>query len=396
MTVSRMKRGRNLSSSKLFLKRFRNNFLFQYNVIKSVADWTVMLYLIIPAVVIGTMVYRSWWMETPEWIMQVPFEIFILIPFLYILPGYFRTYIMDADQVFLIKHYRIFLGLKLWGVLSTYCMTLILTAGIGVFIAPFWFQHFEAGMFVFFIYLLFLLSSKWSHIAIKGILAGYQKNWKRTVLFYLTIVVQLQLWGIALRLVEHGHYLVLAVVSIILMAASFFMNHKRLHSKNSMQRDLRIERELKVKWIAIIFMFSYQVEKDPVASERNRPWLFRKSQLIFRKRTPFYGYLELFTKVLVRNFTYSATYFQSIGALSFSQIILPTLWLKFGAACLIALSILAWNDWIWSKLITKHPIGNKYSGREEWTKAKSTTRIVAFIPFFLVIGFSLLRYFGVF
>ncbi|WP_409251706.1 hypothetical protein V1502_16430 [Bacillus sp. SCS-153A] len=160
-----------------------------------------------------------------------------------------------------------------------------------------------------------------------------------------------------------------------------------------MQRDLRIEDKLKMRWISLILMLSYQVEKEPVSSERNRPILFRKSQLIFKKRTPFSGFLELFTKVLVRNISYSATYFQSLGVLSFSQLVLPVMWLKLGAAGLIALSILAWNEWVWHKLIAKHPIGSKYGEKPDLIKARNTTRVAAFIPYTLVMTLSVLRYF---
>ncbi|WP_044022891.1 ABC transporter permease [Bacillus sp. SG-1] len=384
-----------MSSLHLFFKRIRNSFLFQYNVIKSVADWTVMLYLIVPSAVIGTMIYRSWWMEIPEWIVPLPFELFFLIPFFYILTGYFRTCLLEADQVFLTKHPKILLGLKKWGVFSSYGNTLLFTAAIGLLIAPFWLLHFNAGIMSLLSFLTFILSSKWSHMAVKGILVGLRKNWKRTLLFYLAIIMQLQMWGIAYRLIDHGQYMILALVNTLLIASSFLINRKRIYSKNSMQRDLRIENKLKMKWIRLIFMFSHQVEKEPVSAERNRPRLLRKSQPIFKKRTPFHGYLELFVKVLIRNFQYSATYFQSIGALSFSQIVLPALWLKLGAAGLIALSLLAWNEWVWDKLIIKHPIGSKYSNKRELRKVQNTTRIVAFIPYFFMLTFSLLSHFGV-
>ena len=395
MTVSRMRGRKNLSSSHLFFQRIRNSFLFQYNVIKSVADWTVMLYLIVPAAVIGTLIYRSWWMEIPEWALPLPFELFFLIPFLYILTGYFRTCLLEADQVFLAKHQKLLLRLKKWGVFSSYCNTLLLTAVIGLLLAPFWLLHFNAGILSLLVFLTFILSSKWSHMTVKGMLAGLQKNWKRTLLFYLAIIMQLQLWGIAYRLMDQRHYIILELVNFLLISSSFIINRKRIYNRNSMQRDLRIENKLKLKWISLIFMFSHHVEKEPVSAERNRPRLFRKSQPIFKKRTPFYGYLELFSKVLIRNFQYSAAYFQSIGALSFSQFVLPALWLKLGAAGLIALSLLAWNEWVWDKLIIKHPIGSKYSNKRELRKVQNTTRIVAFIPYFFVLTFSLLSHFGV-
>jgi ABC-2 type transport system permease protein len=396
MIAFRMKRGKIVSSFSLFLRRFRDCFLFQYKVIKSIADWTIMLYLIVPSVIIGSMIYRSWWHGIPYWAAQMPFEIFFLIPFVYILAGYFRTYLLGADQIFLLKDQRLFLGLKKWGVISTYSMTLLMTACIGLLLAPFWLNHYKAGTSEFLVYLLFLLSSKWSHIAVKGVLAGFQKSWKRPLLFLLAIVLQLQLWGAAYQLIDSAQYVLLAAAGILLIGISIVMNRRRIYSKKSMQRDLRIEGMLKVKWIAMIFMFSYQVEKEPVASERSKPRLFRKSQTLFKKRTPFFGYLELYSKVLIRNITYSATYFQSIGTLSFSQVVLPPLWLKLGAAGLVALSILAWNEWVWHKLFANHPIGSKYSDETDRLKAQRATRTLAFIPFFIVLAFSVLSYYGVF
>ncbi|RIW35672.1 hypothetical protein D3H55_07255 [Bacillus salacetis] len=396
MIASLMKRGMPVNSFSLFLKRFRDNFLFQYNVIRSIADWTIMLYLIVPSAVIGIMIYRSWWQEIPELAQQIPFALFFLIPFIYILPGYFRTYLSGADQIFLLKNHKLFLGLKKWGVTSTYSITLLQTACIGVLQAPFWLNHYNTGISSFLFYLLFMISSKWSHIAVKGMLAGLQKSWKRALFFLLGIILQLQLWGIAYRLIDSNRNVILALACVLLVVISFVMNRRRIYSKKSMQRDLRIEGMLKVKWISMIFMFSYQVEKEPAASARSKPRLFRKSQTIFRKRTPFLGYLEMFSKVLIRNFTYSATYFQSIGTLSFAQVVLPPLWLKLSAASLVALSILAWNEWVWHKLFANHPIGSKYSDKAELINAQRATRTLAFLPFFFVLLISLMKFFGAF
>ncbi|TYR77075.1 hypothetical protein FZC79_05105 [Rossellomorea vietnamensis] len=396
MIASPMKRGKAVNSFRLFSRRYRDGFLFQYKAIKSVADWTVMLYLIIPSLVIGTMIYRSWWIDIPDWVEQIPFELFYLIPFLYILTGYFRTCLLEADQVFLVKHQRLILGLKKWGIFSSYSGSFLLTAAVGGLLAPFWLNHYAFSFFSFVVYIVFLLSSKWSHMAVKGVLAGRKKDWKRTGLFLLAIVVQLQLWGTAFRLITAGFEIILLLVSVGLVVLSLILNRKRITSKNSMKRNLHIEGILKVKWISLIFMFSQHVEKQPVSSERSKPRLFRKSQRLFKRQTPTFGYLELFTKVLIRNFTYSATYTQSIGVLSFSQIVLPALWLKLGAAALVALSILVWNEWIWGKLITKHPIGSKYSEKTEFIKVQSITRTLAFIPYFVILAISMLRYFGVF
>ncbi|WP_456273678.1 ABC transporter permease [Bacillus sp. AK031] len=395
MIASLKKRGKTLTSFGLFLARYRNNILYQYNVIKSVADWTVMLYIIIPAMVIGTLIYRSWWQEIPAWAERLPFQLFFFLAFLFILSGYFRTFVLEADQVFLVKHKKIFLALKRWGIVSSYFSMTIMTVCIGVFLAPFWLKHFEISMEAFGVFLLFFFCSKVSHTAVKGTIVGLEKSWSKTVFSFSAIFLQLVLWAGTYRLVEGESYLPLAAASILLIGLTFMINGRRIRSKKSIASDLQIERSLKVKWISLIFQLSYHVENDSIKPPRQKPRIFRKSQTIFKNRTAYFGFLEFFIKVMMRNFSYSGTYLQSLGALSFSQLVLPPLWLKLGAASLIALSILAWNDWAWNKLIAMHPIGNKYKNQLELMRAKNTTKTAAFIPFLLILLFSLLRYFSV-
>ena len=57
-----------VNSRRLLFIRIRQNWNYQYSHIKSILDWTVMVYLIVPAIIIGALVYRSWWLELPSWI----------------------------------------------------------------------------------------------------------------------------------------------------------------------------------------------------------------------------------------------------------------------------------------------------------------------------------------
>ena len=54
-----------MSSWKLFRDRYIRDRKYQYRVIRSIADWTIIIYLIIPALLFIIFQYRSWWMELP-------------------------------------------------------------------------------------------------------------------------------------------------------------------------------------------------------------------------------------------------------------------------------------------------------------------------------------------
>ena len=84
-----------VNSRGLLYNRIRQNWKYQYGIIKTIIDWTIMLYLVVPTAVIGGAVYRSWWFDTPQWIEEMPFGLlvfrflFIVMarPFSYICKG---------------------------------------------------------------------------------------------------------------------------------------------------------------------------------------------------------------------------------------------------------------------------------------------------------------------
>jgi len=91
----------------LFLQRLLKAWKFQYGVLKSIFDWTIILYLVVPAVIIFSFIYRSWWIEMQPWIEDIP--LFLLFFGLYTLSwfGNIRTYIEEADTIFLLKHFSL-------------------------------------------------------------------------------------------------------------------------------------------------------------------------------------------------------------------------------------------------------------------------------------------------
>ncbi|WP_428912587.1 ABC transporter permease [Niallia sp. Krafla_26] len=79
--------------------------------------------------------------------------------------------------------------------------------------------------------------------------------------------------------------------------------------------------------MGLIFTFSPELEKIHV-SIRTKPFLFRHSKQIFKKRTVVNGFIELFIKAFLRDHSYIAGYFQIISVTIMATIVIPPLWLK--------------------------------------------------------------------
>ncbi|MEM5599461.1 ABC transporter permease [Niallia circulans] len=66
-----------MNSRKLFFSRLISNWHYQWKVLRSIADWTVIVYILVPLGVFCGVIYRSWWLEIPVWIHKIPF----IVPF---------------------------------------------------------------------------------------------------------------------------------------------------------------------------------------------------------------------------------------------------------------------------------------------------------------------------
>lgn len=101
-----------MSSSRLLFRRIRENTSYQYGILKTIFDWTVVVYLLIPSMVIGIFIYSSWWATPPGWITSIPFAALFIFFYFLLWGGQVHTYMREADRIFLRVNKPLMLGLK--------------------------------------------------------------------------------------------------------------------------------------------------------------------------------------------------------------------------------------------------------------------------------------------
>src|SRR5699024_7331930 len=149
------------SSGRLFFQRMRQNWIYQYNVFKTIADWIIMLYIIVPFIIAVLVIYRSWWIELPSWLELIPFPLIFILLFFFTWGGHFRTFIRDADRIFLMKNRPLYMRLKQITILFSFVAPILQTTMIGLLIAPFWLKLYQLNAQLLLLYLCLFLSSKW-------------------------------------------------------------------------------------------------------------------------------------------------------------------------------------------------------------------------------------------
>lgn len=68
-----------ITANSLFIKRLSAEWRNNLSALKLIADWTVIVYIIIPFVCLGIYQYVLWWRTPPEGLALIPFDFFVLI-----------------------------------------------------------------------------------------------------------------------------------------------------------------------------------------------------------------------------------------------------------------------------------------------------------------------------
>lgn len=336
-----------------------------------------MLYILIPSAAIILINYFSWWSEIPQWVETVSPSVVFVICFLFIWSGYFRTYVREADQIYLIKNRKLYLNLKRKGILYSYLTQIVHTVFLGVLIGPFWFNFYQFDIGQFILLTVFFLSSKWLIMSVKGKLNIHLGGWKSLLKSIPIFAVIAMVWMLYYNAFQVNQMHIMLGIIIFNILSSVFLIKKRANSIETFSQDLAIEEFEINKYVDLIFRISIDIEKQiKPLSQRKSPILYSNSNRLFKKRSPRNGYLELFIKIITRQTEYVFRYIQIIGITSLAIALIPLYIYKIMIFLFSLLFIQTWLRSVWTEVIGSHPFTKKYVKEVAYSKGK---RIVTFL-----------------
>ncbi|MEH6990224.1 ABC transporter permease [Cytobacillus firmus] len=377
-----------MKSNSLFLRRLINSWSYQFGIFRSIADWTIMVYLIVPGTVIFGMIYRSWWLETPEWIAGLPLFLLFFLFYIFSWMGNFRPFVLDADKVFLVKNKTLFMGMRKWGfVYSLFFQAMGTAAMIAVFL-PFLKNRYLLEWNQIAVFLLFFISLKWSIMIVSYFLKRIEGKLKRYVITFVLFVLLSWFSQLVYSLWSIGAQFPVIIASALLLAGALIRASRLLKKISALEFEVMLEQEEKTKYIKWIFMMAPDLEK-PVVSMRTKPLLFRNSRRIFNKRTPITGLAELFLKIFMRNPSYIFSYFQIISVSAAGILFIPPLWIKVIVSGVFLFLMYSWLSLTWDKAIMSHPFTKKYSEKDFYFTSRNRTILALFLLAILLLGLFL-------
>ncbi|MDQ0272235.1 ABC-2 type transport system permease protein [Cytobacillus purgationiresistens] len=376
-----------MNSWSIFLKRLRKNSNYQFRVFRSVADWTVVIYILLPAALIAIFNYYSWWMEAPKWIEGIPFFLIFSLMYAMIWAGNLRTYVEEADKVFLIRQKPLFMNMKKWA----YGYTIVHEA-VGLLISfllllPMLLYHYQLYWLDIILLLLFLLSLKSFILLIKYHLRKIEHRWKKLALQSLVFLI-LGVYSILIFQIWQSNLLIPVIaLSCLTFMLSIIFSLKALLTHASIEHEIAIHHEERTKNIDRIFMMAQEIGK-PRISNRKKPLFWKKSKRIFRNRTPVNGFAELFIKAFIRNHTYWLSYTQIISVCTAAIVIIPPLWIKVLMFFIFLIWLHSWLVNVWDQIYYANLQVKKYVERDDYYIARTRA-----VRSFMVLGIILLTFF---
>ncbi|MBP3039286.1 ABC transporter permease [Bacillaceae bacterium Marseille-Q3522] len=383
-----------MSSLRICINRIKQDLLYQHKILKIVFDWTVLLYLVLPGCVIAFFIYRSWWQELPAWSEYFSLPLLGMIAYLLSWLSNNRTFVKEADGVFLLKHKEKFVNLKKWAFIYSLFYASLKIIFLVIVTLPFLQRLFSYSIVEILAFAFFYIGLTYLILACKTMLQVRVKGWKEKV---ITTAIFIGLFMCNSFL--FSPYLFKPVFSIcsalVFVGISLLLILPIVVSTKYFQAEVTKENEERMRFISMIFRASPDLEK-PKIIKRNKPFLFRRSKRLFKKRTAENAFLELFIKIIIRNLTYLSGYFRLIGVTGTAIILIPPTVLKIGVAGFFAFFIFDWMANVWNKIILSHPLSKKYEDSDAFYRGRRKMQLSFCIPpiMFIMIVLMASTYLG--
>ncbi|GAB6424561.1 ABC transporter permease [Bacillus luti] len=317
-----------------FYKRLRHEIERKWKSIRSVTDWTVALYIIIPAFIFMGIYYRSLWVNELSMEETIYFGLGLLVFYLVTYSRGVRSFVEQADSLFLISYPAHMQKLVQYGMIYTFVRIAITNGIVVVIMLPVLMKGIKVTeiqivlFWVFFTIFRFLLSllTRFIHVRVG-------KRWVLWIVKNVIFSMSVSFMGISLFFIyKNPFYSILCIslaISLIIVLVKEKMNYK-----NYFYKEVEKEKEVSMRWTSGIMQVGGHTVKP--SSSNKKPWMFPRSKRFLGKKADS-RIVESFLKEFFRTSTARIFYIQ-IVCISTASIIMTPRWI---AAIILVFALFA-------------------------------------------------------
>lgn len=270
----------------LFFRRLFDYYKYQFKVLHAVIDWTVALYIVLPAIAFVIYQYIDLmngrgllyeWSEVAEW--RWLYAVCGLIMF----TGSIRTFLMEADKVFLLQKKEIIYQLKRYALLYSFLVTMAKWLLLFFIVLPLishsvhiTFAESTALLCYLFGLHIFFLSLKQDRIRKPRSISRWIGDILVRAIFFAgsAILIVLTQWHL------------LALFGILFLLFSVIGSLKKTASFTAFEAEVTEEKKSRLALAGLVMMMSQEAGMPKVKDRmRRKPLLYRNSKRIFKRRT---------------------------------------------------------------------------------------------------------------
>jgi len=368
-----------------FFNRWKADLRFQFRVFSTVVDWTVALYVVVPGLILLVERYAAWWRGEAAWTAEVPSPLLWTAAFLFAWSGPFRLYLEPADQLFMWQRsdwMKTFILAGLWFGWGKRALESILFL---VLMAPFLRYKIDFSLPSLVGIWLFLWQAKACLAIVRRFLAGMGGMLLKGLMNGLI----LGLGGAAFVWIgNHAHPFGFYAGAASLAGCWSLLAWLRSRQKGAFFPEIDYERAQRLRWAALLLQTSGVVHRR--LGVRKRPWLFPRSNSLFRRRTASHIVAEAAIKSFLRSGQQMIPYFQFVAVCAFALLVTPPL-LRWGCWILFSFLFFLWGRSVWREWRFSNGMFDVWSqsgfpARAACQKAVFVLQQIGFLPLSAVMG----------
>lgn len=346
-----------------------------------VFDWTVVVYLALPAAFVFANMYRDAWDHPPGWFaLMRPRTVYALLGLL-MLRARLRTFADPGDGLFLRRSARWTGRLLAAGIAYTFAARLLLaSAALALLIPVLTIRlHWTAGQGMHAALSAALLGFAWA-LARDRIERG-TNGWRRIALLWLVRAVLMAAWVAVMTLFAQSSAARYAAIAAG-FAASALLVWRRAKAKGTFLQEILAESEAYQACVRLLLKYSVGIRSKP---KGRRPLLSFAGRKLFRGRDLPRRIAELGVKAGLRESGNMSTLLQLALAGAAALLLVPfwtglVVWLALGALAQLWLHG-QWRQWEEERYVSMLPWPP-----DALSKAEEAGRMAFFLPLFELWG----------
>lgn len=353
-----------MTKRRLFFTRLKRDWKTQAKAWASALDWTVWLYLLIPALIIGGGMYLELWETLPAWSEAMPWLLFAKISlFIMILLARIRVYLEAADRLFMLQKPAWVQALRRYGMMYgglKQAAALLLPL---VLLLPFLLKAEQLSRSTLMLYYLHAWSFSMIAAAAEHVTANVLLGWRKWAVYLSCVSVIAVFYFVSAGWLSSSP----AVTLILTLFAAFISLMAALRAKLNIEQEVEREQSAKLKTTELLM--SQVIESKPKINLR-KPFLWTKSQRIFKTSDAGTILAEMRLKAYARKLSHLQVW---LGFISISSVALTLVPPAAAAALIIALAAMGAN---WLRAQWLQWIAEEFIAQYSWTDRQKNDGIV--------------------